>query len=332
VQLDKVKRTAGDYNAADLGHKLSRESVRDAILTGYIEHARDRQGVVFAPTVDTAEFFREAFVAAGIASEGLYGVTKESRAVHERHKRGTTQVLFSCTRLSAGWDAPWVSAGVIARPTLHSGLFVQMIGRLCRLHPGKTNALVLDPTGVLFRHELEGVIDLSQTMRPDHEIDAEEDDGLDDLIEEDEPAAGADGVDAVVSGYEDVNLISAPWLHTRSGIPFGFSHEQGHAVVRWVVGPPHSPYGTYSVAEAPLGNIAAGRWIMNHVSKGDAYRALPDRRQGRRAVRSRRPNRSHVQIAQTHRVTWENKNVGQIEDDVAVVLTSAMLDVVPSWR
>lgn len=281
IELDGVRKTAGDYNAKDLGEKLSRESVREAIVAGYLTHARDRSGVVFAPTIDTGQYFREGFEAAGITTGGLYASTskEDSQLLHKQHRRGDVQVLVSCTRLSEGWDAPWCSAGVIARPTVHEGLFIQMVGRILRPHPGKTDAIILDPTGVLFRHSLNGVIDLSSSERPERDEDDEpdEDDELDEPAEVDPDA----GLRARVTGYEDVDLIRAapdfgpPFLRTARGI--AFSQPRPNELV-FVVEPgmPGQP-AWYSVGVWPLDGRPP-RWLAVGLDERRAFELLPDQR------------------------------------------------------
>lgn len=296
IQLDGVRKTAGDYNAKDLGEKLSRESVREAIVAGYLTHARDRSGVVFAPTVDTGQYFREGFEAAGITTAGLYGVTsrEDSKLIHKQHRRGDVQLLVSCTRLSEGWDAPWCSAGVIARPTVHEGLFIQMVGRILRPHcprhgdtcqldcaARKQDAIILDPTGVLFRHSLNGLIDLSSSERPerdDEDDELNEDDELDDSIEMDPNA----GLRAKVTGYEDVELIRAPqptgppYLRTAGGIPF--SQPRASEIV-FVVEPgrPGQP-AWWSVGVWPLDGRPP-RWLrVGLPDERSALAMLPDQR------------------------------------------------------
>lgn len=327
VRLGAVKQTAGDYSAADLEKKLSRESVRDAIVAGYLEHAHDRSGVVFAPTVDTGEFFREGFQAAGITSEGLYGVTsrEDSKLIHKRHRAGDTQLLISCTRLSEGWDAPWCSAGVIARPTTHAGLFVQMVGRVLRPHPGKDDALILDPTGVLFKHTLNGLIDLSSSAR--EETDDEPDDPDEDF--EREGPAPADFVDADVSGYEDVDLLGSPTLRTAAGIVF--SHESPTRI-RFIIGPDRHPYPWYSVGWYDIAT-GAGGWHATQLDEATARRALPDRRgvpspllRGRRATIRQR--RSATEQGVTPR---PGELAGDLFDRVQARLASRALDRVQSW-
>lgn len=307
VELDGVRKTAGDYNAKDLGEKLSRESVREAIVAGYVAHARNRSGVVFAPTVDSGEYFRAGFEGAGITTAGLYGVTsrEDSKLIHKQHRRGDVQVLVSCTRLSEGWDAPWCSAGVIARPTVHEGLFIQMVGRILRPHPGKTDAVILDPTGVLFRHSLNGLIDLSSSERPERDPDDEEpDDELDEPVEVDPDA----GIRARVTGYEDVDLIRAPqpvgppYLRTAGGI--AFSQPRATELV-FVIEPGQHPHPWWSVGVWPLDGRPP-RWLAVGLTEGRAFDLLPDQR------------------AVPPFVRWR-------DDAAQVALASSILDGVQSW-
>ncbi len=54
--------------------------------------------------------------------------------------------------LTEGWDQPDVGAIVLARPTKALGLYLQMVGRVLRPAPDKTDALVLDHGGLTFLH------------------------------------------------------------------------------------------------------------------------------------------------------------------------------------
>lgn len=343
VQLDDVRKTAGDYNAKDLGEKLSRESVREAIVAGYLTHAADRSGVVFAPTVETGEYFRAGFEAAGVTTAGLYGITsrEDSKLIHKQHRRGDVQLLVSCTRLSEGWDAPWCSAGVIARPTVHEGLFIQMVGRIlrphCIIHPKltclpecpdrKTDAIILDPTGVLFRHSLNGVIDLSSSERPERDEADDEDEELDDEPPMVDPDAG---VLAKVTGYEDVDLIRGelPWLTTRGGILFSH-HQDG---VAFLIGPEQHPYPWYSVGYWPL-NGGRPSWMATQLTQEQAFRMLPDRRQVPAPVLRRRgaTNKQRMRAAEIGVRSGRGTTAGELFDAVQTELASRALDAVQSW-
>jgi DNA repair protein RadD len=54
--------------------------------------------------------------------------------------------------LTTGFDAPNIDCVVLLRPTASPGLYYLMVGRGFRLHPGKTDCLVLDYGGNVLRH------------------------------------------------------------------------------------------------------------------------------------------------------------------------------------
>ena len=66
-------------------------------------------------------------------------------------KCGNTRYLINCQVLTTGMDAPNVDCIVMLRPTMSVSLYVQMVGRGLRLHPSKTNTLVLDFAGNVSR-------------------------------------------------------------------------------------------------------------------------------------------------------------------------------------
>jgi superfamily II DNA or RNA helicase len=56
--------------------------------------------------------------------------------------------------LTEGWDMPEVGCLILARPTRQLGLYRQMIGRVLRPAEGKTDAIILDHSGAVYRHGL----------------------------------------------------------------------------------------------------------------------------------------------------------------------------------
>lgn len=81
--------------------------------------------------------------------ELLWCVKTTSRNIITR-RRGTVTVMGN----TEGFDCPEVSCIVIARPTKSQTLYVQMIGRGTRNHPGKDNCVILDVVGASMRHDL----------------------------------------------------------------------------------------------------------------------------------------------------------------------------------
>lgn len=149
LDLKGVKTSAGDYQSKDLGRALEESDLAGSLPAAYKEHAGQRQGVAFTPTVATAELLTEAFNEFGITAACVTGESPrdERRRIFEGSRRGKIQVLVNCMVLTEGFDAPWLSAAVIARPTRSRALYIQMVGRVLRPWRDKTDAIVLNVAG-----------------------------------------------------------------------------------------------------------------------------------------------------------------------------------------
>ena len=174
-----VKVSGGDYSEGSLGEALIESDAGRVIAHAYQEHASDRTGLVFAPTVASAEQISEDLQHAGFTTDVLTGATSlEDRALmFKRVRTGETQILVNCMVATEGFDMPQISCVVIARPTRNQGLFVQMVGRGVRpwkLHDGsspypwirtpKTDCLVLLVNGSGENNKLASIADLSETI------------------------------------------------------------------------------------------------------------------------------------------------------------------------
>lgn len=206
----------GDYRKSDLGKAVMLEELRDTMVAGVLRHGGDRLGVLFAPTVESAEYFGEGLRAAGIPTEGIYGELAggERRSRHGRHEAGHTRILTTCTALAVGWDFPPASLGILLRPIRHEGLFVQMAGRLLRTSPGKTDALLLDCVRATDDVKLRNAIDLGKTIvRDGREVEE---------VIPSEPVTRERIIHRRKGSYEVeiVSGASVPWYEGPSGIPF----------------------------------------------------------------------------------------------------------------
>lgn len=166
LDLGAVRKTAGDYRAGDLGDAIEKSSLIDTVVRAYREHAWERPGIVFTPTVETARHMADAFTRAGLKAESVWGETPrdERRRIYEDFRTGKTRVLTSCMVLTEGFDAPHASCAVIARPTQSQPLYVQMVGRVLRLFPGKSDALVIDAVGASQTNKLKMLVDLDPDL------------------------------------------------------------------------------------------------------------------------------------------------------------------------
>jgi superfamily II DNA or RNA helicase len=220
LDLNKVKTRGGDLVDGQLGKALEDSGALDAIAKAYVDHAGDRAGVVFTPTVATAQAAAESLRAVGITAAPVWGDMgrDERRATLARYAAGEVQVLTNCMVLTEGFDAPHTSCIVVARPTKSPGLYVQMVGRGLRPSPGKRDALLLDVMGAATRHKLASMVDL--TEREIGQADASK--SLREVAEE-HAATEKRRILAAQISAEEINLFggsSIRWLRTPAGTWF----------------------------------------------------------------------------------------------------------------
>lgn len=162
LNLATTRVTGGDLNTGDLAAALEDSKAFEVIVQSWLKLAAGRPTIAFMPNVATTRELSAAFEAVGVRAESVTGSSgvKERRAAFERFDSGETTVLSSCMTLTEGFDAPQTSCVIIGRPTINPGLYIQMVGRGLRLHPGKEDCLILDIAGASLKHNLAGVNDL----------------------------------------------------------------------------------------------------------------------------------------------------------------------------
>lgn len=224
LDMGAVKVSKGDWASGDLGRALMGAQADTAIARAYQEHAGDRQGIVFTPTVETAHAATDALLDAGINADVISGETPPEvrRWRYEEYRTGKLQVLVNCMVLTEGFDMPQAEVAVIARPTQSAPLYTQMVGRVLRPHPGKREALVLDLVGAS-ANGLRTLIDLEpgnlQAPVRDGESLAEA------VIREEEELngtvpAGSLAFELKVRDIQSFAAFSMAWLRTPAGVVF----------------------------------------------------------------------------------------------------------------
>jgi superfamily II DNA or RNA helicase len=206
LNLDKVKRSRGDYQDGALGEALMDAGAPEHAVEAYREHAEGRKTIVFTPTVALSQAMRDAFVDAGYAAEHVDGTTPidERRAILRRFHSGETMILSNCAVLTEGFDEPDVACVIMARPTSSKLLYVQCVGRGTRTHPSKRSTrnpdaqwgpgcLVLDLRGNTKKHSLVTIPQLMAEKRADQPAGAGLDPEVIELMEE----RGLSVVDAI---------------------------------------------------------------------------------------------------------------------------------------
>jgi DNA repair protein RadD len=154
--LKGVRTVKGDYHEAQLADRMDRDRLVGDIVTHWHKYGERRRTIAFACSVAHSIHIAAEFMKSGVRSEHLDGSTpKDERdAMLARLASGATEVISNCQVLTEGFDCPDIGCITLARPTKKMGLFRQMIGRGLRPADGKTDVVILDHSGAVFRHGL----------------------------------------------------------------------------------------------------------------------------------------------------------------------------------
>jgi superfamily II DNA or RNA helicase len=166
--LEGVRVERGDYVEAQLAQRMDRQELTGDVVSHWDRLSEHRRTVVFATGVAHAKHLQEEFCRAGFRAEHINGSTPhdERGEILAKLATGSIEIVTNCGVLTEGWDCPPVSCLVLARPTKSMALFRQMVGRVLRPYPGKTNAIILDHAGCTLTF---GCIEepISWTLHPD---------------------------------------------------------------------------------------------------------------------------------------------------------------------
>lgn len=123
-------------------------------VEAYRRHTPGERAVVFCTTVEHAQGVAQAFRDAGISAATVHGSMPGNlrRQTLADLDAGTLRVVTSIHALTEGWDSPATSTCILARKPQHTGLYLQMAGRVLRPSPGKTHATLIDLCGSVHDH------------------------------------------------------------------------------------------------------------------------------------------------------------------------------------
>lgn len=220
LNLDKVRRVAGDFNSGHLGRAMSDAMAPAKIVEAWGEHAKARPTVAFLPTVAFSIEQSQAFNDAGFVSVHLDGTTaaSERARVLDEFRAGRVDVLCNVNLFTEGTDLPSIACVILGAPTSSTNRYQQQVGRGLRLYPGKNDCVILDVTGVTKRHRLATLVNLSGADRPDEVPD-------DLLMYEEDDLAPVDETSHTdeLSGEPEVEYADGPLTHELVDL-FGQSH------------------------------------------------------------------------------------------------------------
>lgn len=269
LHLGDVKKTAGDYQAKDLGDALMQAGGPQIIAKLLEDHAGDRKSpIIFTPTVEVARATAAALPNAAYVHGGT--PREERLEIYRKFGTGEVKTLVNCMVLTEGADFPYADCVVVARPTKSQPLFIQMVGRVLRPSPdtGKKDALVLVLAGE------GGPLCTLVDLEPGFRGEVQDGETLSEAAERERVREEAEKIAresappvAFKLSHRDVDLVrsskNSPWLKTRGGLHFLPLGDAGE-VLLWPSGQEAFDEQLWDVAYAP----PHGNWERLHVGMG----------------------------------------------------------------
>jgi len=167
-----VSKTGADYNISSLDEQINSSAyVKNAIEAMNLMNVKNKKSIIFCSSIEQCEHITAEMKNNGFEVESIHSDknSKENEAIltsfknNEKYKKPlknngeNTKSLFeetakdkyikclvSVAKLSTGFDVKDIDIGIIMRPTMVRSLYVQMVGRICRVSDGKKYGEILD--------------------------------------------------------------------------------------------------------------------------------------------------------------------------------------------
>lgn len=153
INTDGLHRRDGDFIKSEMDERARIPSVVEMAVNEIVELGEDRAGwLAFCTSIEHANEVRDQIRKHGFSCEAVHSKTPDRDRIIKAYKARKIRCLTSVGVLTKGFNAPHIDLLAMLRPTLSTGLYVQMVGRAFRLAPGKHNALILDFAGNVARH------------------------------------------------------------------------------------------------------------------------------------------------------------------------------------
>lgn len=165
IDVSSVAKRGGEFVPGALEAAADRDQITQAAAREILAYGENRRSwLVFCAGVDHAHHVRDAMRALGVSCETVTGETPagDRTRIIAAYRAGQIRCLTNANVLTTGFDAPTVDLIAFLRPTLSTGLYVQMTGRGTRLAERKQNCLILDFAGNIRRH---GPVDTVEVRR-----------------------------------------------------------------------------------------------------------------------------------------------------------------------
>ena len=170
----------GEYVEADADRVVNRRELIGNVVEQYVRLGDGKPFVVFANSVAHSRNLAAAFTELGLPCAHIDGTTptEEREAAFAAIESGELRGISNYAVLDRGFDAPRISVCILARKVRQITTYLQMVGRVLRVHPGKEECRVIDHGGNVAMHgfvddpvewSLDGDEDVNERTRRDRE-------------------------------------------------------------------------------------------------------------------------------------------------------------------
>lgn len=152
VNLSKVKMSAGDYNLKELAEKCEKSDMYDTCVKTYENYClnKGKHTIIYCINVRACVIVKKTMLELFPEMNGRVEIITAETPQDERNDilndftNGKIECLINCMILTEGVDLPIVDSIIVCRPTANETLYTQIVGRGCRLYPGKEECTVYD--------------------------------------------------------------------------------------------------------------------------------------------------------------------------------------------
>ncbi len=161
--ISNVKTVAGEFNQKSLQDAIDTPYRNKQIVDAYLKYAKDRKHtVIFTAGIEHSNNIMDAFNERGINCKTVNSKTdKDDREeLLDAFAKAKFPVITNCNILTVGWDLEKLDCIILASPTKSKTKYVQQIGRGLRIHPSKSDCLILDMKDTIKTHDLMSMDDV----------------------------------------------------------------------------------------------------------------------------------------------------------------------------
>jgi len=157
-----------DYNQKELVAAVETDDCFKLVVKTHIDKVGNRPTIAFVPSVAGAYRLADMLKAQGIKAAAADGNTPkaEREAILEDFKAGRLTCICNVALWTEGLDLPNLECCHLVRPTKSDALYLQMVGRVLRLYPGKEYADIFDYQPKESRNLEQRMIKLGLKKRP----------------------------------------------------------------------------------------------------------------------------------------------------------------------